>query len=127
MKTKFYKISSVIRKGENQGVPIYSEGAPVRFLGLPVTENGQPAMGGTMSFEGSFDGTHWFTINDSGGNRLNISPRALQQVIPENGLKPAPAILPISNSSLFQGIQMIRPVINAAAVEEQTIDFYLDT
>jgi len=121
---EFYRKESRIARGELVGLPVHTRGAQIRCLGLPVLPNGQPALTGDLGFEGSFDGTRWFTLNTFEGNRFTLTPRALQQVIPANGLKPASAILPVQGSALFEGCQMIRPVISAALAVDVVIEFY---
>lgn len=126
--TKFYKQDMVIPKGEKEGRPVYTKGSKIRFLGLPTNPNGSIALTGSVfGFEGSFDGKSFFTINDYRGIPLSALPKAKQLVIPQNGLKPAPAILPIEQASLFEGIQMVRIVSNLAEAEDRTIEIYKES
>jgi hypothetical protein len=121
----FYKKTSLIPKGETEGRPIPTRGARIRALGLPVKPNGSGSLTGTMlSFEGSYDGMNFFTINDFSGQPFEVTARAVQKVIPANSLKTFPAILPLQNSYLFEGIQIVRPRSNQVEAEDRIIEFY---
>jgi hypothetical protein len=126
MDVKFIKVTSVIRKGEKEGLPVYTHGQTVKVLGLPTGKTGAIALNGSsLSFEGSYDGTAFSTVNDFAGKQLVIPAKADQRVIPQNGLVPAPAQLPIREPVLFDGLLVVRPVSDVIQTEDRTIDIYL--
>lgn len=128
MALQLQKQTSVIPRNEKEGRPIFTKGGRVRFLGLPVDSAGNVVLNTPqLSFQGSFDGSLWFTINDSAGRPVEVTTRAVQKVIHrDSGLAAAPANLPIGDSGLFEGIQMLRPVGNVAEKEERSIEFYFE-
>lgn len=125
---KLAKVTSVIKKGETEGSPVYTRGGKIRFVGFPTTPTGSIALTGkVINFEGSYDGKAFFSLLDYRGIPVYILPKGAQGVIPANGLAPAPVNLPVQDAILFEGIQFIRPVANLAEAEERRIDFYYES
>ena len=58
---------------------------------------------------------------------MTVSVKASQRVIPPpNYLDISPAILPIQDSILFEGILMVMIVLDQVEDQEQSIDIYLE-
>ena len=128
MAKRFYKMTSTVPKGERYGNPIFTEGKSLRMIGIPVNADGSIALKSTwISFSGSFEGGAFFTVNNFEGNPFTIRIKATQRHIPPPSyLDISPAILPVENGVLFQGIQMLMPIFDIPEEKDLTIDFYLD-
>lgn len=126
MAVNFNKQVSVIKKSEREGRPLYTNGARVRGIGFPTDKAGRIILGaGTVSFEASIDGSHWFTMNDFSGAPVRLVVKAAQNVIPPAGsLATSPAFLPIRDPQLFEGMVMIRPILDRDAVEDVQLEIY---
>lgn len=123
--TKFFKKTATLTKGGAEAQSIFTGGAKIRSLGLPTRDDGSIDLNSTnLTFEASYDGAHWFTLNDFTGTPLTISTRVTQKVVSNVGLDTAPAVLPIREPVLFEGIVMIRPVGNRPEDADRLIDFY---
>lgn len=129
MKNKLYKLISTIKKGEKEGSVVSCIGlGQLRALGFPVKENNAINMlAGMVSFEGSFDGFYYFTVNTPEGRRLEIPVKAVQEVIvPPSYLGTCSAILPLKDLIPFYGLITLRPVIKTTEVEDRVIELWFD-
>jgi hypothetical protein len=122
------KFVSVIPKGKSDGIPAYTRGGAVRAIGLPTNRDGSIALTGrTITFAGSLDGSAWFTVCDYAGAPVQVQARAVQQVIPAGSMgATAPAFLPIQQSRLFEGLQMVMPIVNAVEPEQRSLVLYFE-
>lgn len=59
------------------GLPIENTGSPDRS----VTVSGTFGVGGTVTIEGSNDGTNYFTLNDPQGNPLSFTSGRIEQIL----------------------------------------------
>ena len=124
MDVKFIKRTCAIPKGEFLGYPLFTGGARLRRIAIPVDELGKPALSGsTLSFVGSINGTDWFPLLTVRGEPFFLLMNYKTFVI-EAG-EPMPEInLPISDPGLFEGLQMIRLKSNAREEEDIVFDLY---
>lgn len=127
---EFSKQTTLIGKGLNEAKPVFTGGSRLRFIGLPTNENGGVALDSQFfTFKGSITGTDWFTINDLTGKPLVVITRISQGVITAPGaLKAGPAMLPLGDSigSLFEGIQVIIPMVNLPETQDRNIEIYFE-
>lgn len=120
--SKMYQQVYTIPKGKQSGTPIYTDGHLLRFIGFPTRQNGSVSLRGDLSFEGSFDGKDYFTVNDYNGQPVTLPSQATQNVItPPDYLPTAPAFVPVQTPKLFDGILMLRPVSSLAQTDDQKI------
>jgi hypothetical protein len=111
-------MNSIISANSDQGRPIYTQGNPPSFFGLPAGMTGSQ-----LSFLGSFDGNFFFPILDYNRQPLSFPTRILQPA--KNPILTGPAaIIPFEQTELLEGIQFIQPVSNAKEAANRTIELY---
>lgn len=110
IKQTLYAQSFAFQKGGVESDPLFTKGGKPAFIGFPTSPDGAIALSSSqLTVEGSFDGTHWFTVNDFTGVPVKIMVRAAQEVIPApSSVETSPAILPVRDGLFAEGIQMIR-------------------
>jgi hypothetical protein len=123
---KLQKIESLIQAGKTEGGVAYLGGRPPRFIGLPVNETGNvDLISKTLTFKATITGSDWFTVLDSTGERLSIDLKLIKQSV--KGIDgPGPAILPITNPALFDGMITIVPVIEKVETMHKLIQFFTE-
>lgn len=128
MAKKLSKTSTLVAKGMLEGKPVFTGGSAVRFVGLPTTPEGAVNLSSQyIVFKAGFGGDAWFYVLDYSGKVLQVSTRVAQNVphIP-SGLAAAPSLLPVREPGLFEGIQVLIPVLNQVEDEEKSIDIYFE-
>lgn len=124
---KFAKQTSTIAKGQTEGTPVYIGGAGIRFLGLPVLPTGQVALNGTsLFFKGMFENSPQFQVLDYTGAPLTIPIKGVSMPHIPSGMDAAPAMLPVQDWILFEGLAVIIPVVDRMQSEEKSIDIYFE-
>jgi hypothetical protein len=124
---KFAKTTTVIGKNSQEGKPVYTGGAKVRFIGLPVNMDGSSALNGTaLTFRGMFEGAPMFQVLDYSGSPLQIATRGVSVAHIDNYLDAAPILLPVKAPELFEGITVIIPVSNQIERDDRAIDIYFE-
>jgi hypothetical protein len=124
---EYNKLIAMIRKADLVSEPIYTGGASLRFVGWPtnVRDGTIDLDGSAVQFEGSFNGSEWFSVNDYGGAPISILAKVSQNAHhAAGGLDLAPACLPIRDPQLFKGIQMLRIRANAAQTGDRRFVFH---
>lgn len=118
-----------IAKNQKAGRDAYSENKIFRYVGLPVNKQTMSVelTGTKLSFEGTFDGHVYHTINHFDSKKFEIDSKAVQEVsTPADSLDPSFAIVPIQYPQLFFGLILVRPVMNAPQLEDRSIEFYFE-
>jgi hypothetical protein len=126
MAMQLIKITTTIKKGELDARPVYTEGKALKFIALPVDPLGKVALtSGSISFKGCFGNDPFFNVLDYTGKVVKISTRVDPSIphIP-NYLDAAPALLPIQDPGLFEGIQVLVPILDRAETEDRDIILY---
>ena len=128
MKTTADIYKLVIARGKTLSGPAYTQGAPVRYIKVPVNhEDGSLVLKGRiLGFVGSFSGGEWFTVNLPGGIPLAIVVQATQAVIQEGNLEPDPVVLPVRDFLFTEGIKMIRVSIDRPQEEDIELTIYCE-
>ncbi len=130
MANKFNKSTVTISKGSKESTPLFLGGSKIRTLGLPVDENGSVNFSGSaLSFFGTYDGPHWFSLNDVTGKTLVVSTRVQQNYITApSALASAPAMVPLSlpNAALFEGVLTVILISNVIESADRSIDVYTE-
>jgi hypothetical protein len=119
--------STVVKKGKLDANPVYTGGRAVKFIALPVDQSGKVSLASsTISFKGCFGNDAFFNVLDSTGRILKVSTR-IDPSVPhiDNYLSVAPALLPFQNPALFEGIQVLIPILERAETEDKEIILYL--
>ncbi len=127
MSNELTKQSTIVKKGRMDGNPVYTGGRVVKFIALPVDPSGKVSLtSSTISFKGCFGGDAFFNVLDSTGRVLKVTTR-VDPSAPhmDNYLDAAPILLPIQNPSLFEGIQVLIPILERVEAENKEIIFYL--
>jgi hypothetical protein len=127
MAKEFSKITVMVQKGQSEGGPVYTGGAKVRFVGLPVNPDGSIALNGSnLTFKGMFGNGSQFVVLDYNGAPFQISTRGQSVAKIPSSLDAAPCLLPIRDGAIFEGIQAIIPVSNRPESEDRAIDIYFE-
>ena len=127
MSVMFQKLTSTVARGQTTGKPVHTRGGRLRLLGFRLDKNSRLQMSSTViGFEGSFDAAEFFTVNDYSGAEYTLPIRMAHNVLNSNNLGGAPAILPVTQGILFEGIQMLRPVLDIAEGDDREIEFYFE-
>jgi hypothetical protein len=124
--TKLYKYQSTVEKGKRDGTPVFTDGVPIKFIGLP-TENGRVALDGdVLTFSATIEGNNWHTVLGYDGLPLTIKIQVaqLETPTPNLGIKGYDALLPVRNSELFAGLTTIIPHLNRDQAEPRVINLY---
>jgi hypothetical protein len=128
MAKRLIKTSTVVVKGQQEAKPVFTGGTAIRFIGLPVTPAGNVNLSsGFIWFKGCFKGDAWFYLLDYSGKLLQVSTQVARNVphIP-NYLDAAPSLLPIKDPGLFEGIQVVIPILNQIEDEDKSFDLYYE-
>jgi hypothetical protein len=121
---EFYSGKVTILKKETVSSPQYLGGLKIKALGLPVDMSGS-----TLSFFGTYDGYHWFSINSPQGKTFTIPTRIEQKYTTKPGaLSAGEAMLPLSpeNSAIFEGIMTVELVGDVPESEDRQITIYYE-
>jgi hypothetical protein len=126
MAIQFERQTTEVRKGQQDGRPVYTGGKALKFIALPVDPTGKVSLAsGSISFKGAFGNDAFFNVLDYAGKSFRISTRVDPSIphIP-NYLDAAPVLLPIQNPSLFSGIQVLIPILELAEAEDKELVLY---
>jgi hypothetical protein len=119
--------STVVKKGRPDANPVYTGGKAIKFIALPVDRSGKVSLASSwISFKGCLGNDAFFSVLDTTGKVLKISTR-IDPSIPhiDNYLSAAPALLPILDPHLFEGIQVVVPILERAETEDKELIFYI--
>ncbi len=126
MAMQLIRQSTTIKKGELDADPVYTEGRALKYIALPVDPTGKVSLAsGSITFKGAFGNDPFFNVLDYTGKVLRISTRVDPSVphIP-NYLDAAPALVPVQNPSLFEGIMVLIPILDRAEMEDKQLILY---
>jgi hypothetical protein len=123
------KTSTVVAKGKQEGKPVFTGGAAIRFVGLPVGPDGAVNLASqSIIFKGCFGGDAWFYLLDYTGKFLQVSTQVTRNVPHIPGyLDAAPSLLPVKDPGLFEGIQVVIPILSQVEDGEKSLDIYFET
>jgi len=133
--SKMLQQNIVWKKGEKESEAVYVKGKQLINLGLPINKETLRVElnNANLSFEISFDGNSYYTINDYTGTKFQLPARATQEVKTTDSVifsndtrKSRYAILPVKNRELFHGMLMMRIVGEKVELEERTIALFLE-
>lgn len=117
---KTRKMTSQITAGKSEGLPVYTAGKPVAFLGIPAD-----MVGSRIYLQGSFDGTAFFAIRDLKGSTYSVpTAPAVQDNSTFFRSLNLPFVMPLP-VEITNGIQIMRAISDKAEKADAGIDFYL--
>jgi len=123
------------KQGEKESNGVYVKDKQLIYIGLPIQKNQSlvSMTNSSLSFEVSFDGHDWYTVNDYDGLKFLVKARATNEVEGEPSIifsnKPDDyryGILPIKNRELFHGMMMFKIKGDKAELADRTIALFLE-
>ena len=123
------------KQGEKESNGVYVKDKQLIYIGLPIQKNQSlvSMTNSSLSFEVSFDGHDWYTVNDYDGLKFLVKARATNEVEGEPSIifsnKPDDyryGILPIKNRELFHGMIMFKIKGDKAELGDRTIALFLE-